>query len=143
MKNKVIHRIIPLCALSILSCQQGDHTTNRDASDSTESPAREQLREEAAASIVFERTRVQGQKDTLSFEVPHACTAKMAIQTEGQSSNIRINQLIMPDGQRDGPFGQTVTDSLTQTGTYQLVIAESMMAENPYSGPYTVKIELK
>lgn len=142
MKNHLITCVILLAGLSLTACQQGREQTDQKL-DSVESPAMEQLTEADSSTIIFERTRVQGQKDTLSFRVPKVCKASINIETEGKARNIRINQFIMPDGQTDGPFGNMLTDSLKQTGTYQVVIAESLMAEDTYTGAYKVKIELK
>lgn len=145
MKNHVINSLLLCSMLSILACEQANKATqdNQMDSDSTKSTAMEQIDKKSASPIIFERSKVQGEKDTLSFEVPRACAVHITLATETASSNIRINQLVKPDGQTDGPFGKTLTDSLTETGTYQLVIAESLMAENPYTGPYTLRIELK
>lgn len=124
-----------------IACQQAEKNTV--ASDSSNSTTMEQTGDDGASPIVFERTKIQGQKDTLTFELQKASTVNIALSTEGKAGNIRINQILMPDGASDGPFGTDYTDSLSMAGQYRIVIGESLMQENPYTGPYRVKIELK
>ncbi|GHE31925.1 hypothetical protein [Sphingobacterium griseoflavum] len=96
-----------------------------------------------SSPIIFERRKIAQQKDTLTFALDHPARVHIRLQTVEGTGNIRINQLFMPDGKADGPFGKTFDDSLAQTGNYRLVISESLMQENPYTGDYTVTIELK
>ncbi len=91
----------------------------------------------------FERVKKTGQKDTLTFTLTQQDSVKMELLLpEGKSRNIRINQLIAPDGEMDGPFGTFYSASLKVPGTYKVIIAESLMQENPYEGPYTLKITI-
>ncbi|KGE13435.1 hypothetical protein [Sphingobacterium deserti] len=130
-----------LLALSLAACQ--NETTKTENVGEKDQPAKEQLTEESKKPIIFERQKVEGVKDTLTFDVKHAATFTAAIKTLDGSGSIRINQIVFPDGTTDGPFGDSMTDSLTKTGTYQLIIGESQMQENRYSGAYTVTVELK
>lgn len=93
--------------------------------------------------LEFERNKVLGQKDTISFEIQEPSFVKMTLSTPSDSGNIRISQLQMPDGEMDGPFGKTYEARFDQVGTYQVIIAESMMAENPYTGDYRFRIEME
>ena len=58
------------------------------------------------------------------------------------STNLRLSQIIMPDGQADGPFSTETTYDLTQNGWYQLIFNENMMAWDPWSGDATFSITL-
>lgn len=90
--------------------------------------------------LEFQRTKVLGERDTISFEINKPSLVKMKLSVPGDSGNIRISQLMMPSGEMDGPFGKTYERHLDAVGTYQVIIAESMMAENPYTGDYHLKI---
>mgnify|MGYP007121801804 CR=1 FL=1 len=46
----------------------------------------------------------------------------------GDMANVRFNQIVMPDGTSDGPFGRSIEYGLEQQGTYHLLIGESLMA---------------
>lgn len=94
-------------------------------------------------SLQFERIKKTGQKDTLIFTLAQGDSVKMELLLpEGKTGNIRINQLIAPDGEMDGPFGSLYSDSLKLPGNYKVIIAESLMQENPYEGAYTLRITI-
>lgn len=57
--------------------------------------------------------------------------------------NIRVSQIIKPDGTSDGPFGKYMTYSLTKTGQYQVVLAPNMMAGDPWSGMIDMNLVLR
>ena len=92
--------------------------------------------------LVFERTKGEREKDTISFDLDEPGLVKMKLSVPGDSGNIRINQLVMPNGEMDGPFGKTYEANLEDLGTYQVIIGASMMAENPYIGDYRLEIDL-
>ena len=60
-----------------------------------------------------------------------------------QPANIRFNQVIDPSGKADGPFGKYMTYKVTATGSYQIIIASSRMAENPYTGKLKTRLVLQ
>ncbi len=64
-------------------------------------------------------------------------------QTDTIPANIRINQIISPSGAADGPFGIQAEYPLTETGTWQIIVAESLMNGEPYTGPFTLTFQLK
>lgn len=84
-----------------------------------------------------------GEKFSLFFDVTTQTKAFVKIITDDELANIRINQVITPDQQSDGPFGKEIEFPLYQGGTYQIVIAESLMQGNPFHGKFKVEIELK
>lgn len=57
-------------------------------------------------------------------------------------ANLRLSQIVMPDGTMDGPFSTDTEYDLTQNGGYQLIFNENMMAGDPWTGTATVKISL-
>ncbi len=64
------------------------------------------------------------------------------ITSKDSIANVRFNQIIMPDSTMDGPFGHEIEYKLTQRGTYQLSIGESLMAGDPWSGVFLLRMEL-
>ena len=85
----------------------------------------------------------EGEKFSLYFDVTTQTKAFVKIITEDDLANIRLNQIITPDQESDGPFGKEAEFPLYQGGTYQLVFAESLMQGNPFQGKFKVEIELK
>lgn len=57
--------------------------------------------------------------------------------------NIRFNQVFLPNGNSDGPFGQTLNYPLKGPGPYKLNIGSSNMADSPYTGDFTLKVQVK
>ena len=48
--------------------------------------------------------------------------------TTETGGNLRLAQIVMPDGNMDGPFGVDTTIDLTQSGGYELLFRENMMS---------------
>lgn len=59
------------------------------------------------------------------------------------NGNIRVSQIIFPDGTSDGPFWKDMTFDLTKSGSYQVILAPNMMAGDPWSGEVDMSLELK
>lgn len=58
------------------------------------------------------------------------------------TANIRISQIIMPDGSGDGPFGREIEYDLPMRGAYRLRIGENMMAGEPWGGDFYLELYL-
>ncbi len=56
--------------------------------------------------------------------------------------NLRLSQIVIPDGTMDGPFGTDSTITLAQLGGYELIFHENMMSGDPWSGNAIVTITL-
>lgn len=85
----------------------------------------------------------QGEATNIYFINSEAKAMKVDITFPGGSGNLRLAQIIMPDGSADGPFGQTTTYELNQYGWYQLIFHENMMAGDPRSGNVTIAVALQ
>jgi len=139
MKNKILTGCASLLWM-LCACQSGsrdDKAKNHTLDTTTQQPsigANEPLR--------FHLVKVAGERDTISFEIEQPSLVKATLSTPSDTGNIRINQIIMPDGTLGGPFGKTYQDSLHIPGTYQLIIAESLMQGDTYGGGYDVEIEI-
>jgi hypothetical protein len=80
---------------------------------------------------------------TYSFKISNVTTKlKGKIKVDTKAANIRFNQIVTPNGQSAGPFGQEIEYTLTQKGTYKILIGQSLMAENAYVGPFLVFLTL-
>jgi len=81
-------------------------------------------------TYVFEASKGQ----TLNASV------KPAIKTQ---ANLRFNQLYYPSGNIDGPFGNSLTQTLTESGDWKLVVGESNMEGTPFVGEFLLTITIK
>ena len=61
----------------------------------------------------------------------------------GALRNLRINQIVMPDGKTDGPFGRKLHYTVTQTGDYKLLIGKDNMADGTMEGPAKLFIRVQ
>jgi len=57
--------------------------------------------------------------------------------------NIRISQIIFPDGTSDGPFWKDMSYNLVQSGSYQVILFANMMAWDRWSWEVDLNLELK
>ena len=80
---------------------------------------------------------------TCMFSLPKKGKLIATITTPSNKDNIRINQIFMPDGSADGPFGKTLDYTIKSTGNYKLIIGADLMAEDAYKGECTLTIALK
>jgi len=78
----------------------------------------------------------------LDFENSGYAVLKGIITTQDSTANIRFNQIIMPNGEMDGPFGREIEYKLAGDGQYYLVLGESLMAGDPWEGNFNVEITL-
>lgn len=65
-----------------------------------------------------------------------------SLNAPGKERNVRINQIIMPDGSMDGPFGHEIHYRTRQKGTYTLIIGKDNMADGQVEGPVTVYVRV-
>ena len=74
------------------------------------------------------------------FEVKDADWLYGEIMDVSDTANIRISQIIMPDGSGDGPFGRRIVRDLPMRGTYRLRIGENMMAGDAWGGDFYLEL---
>lgn len=63
------------------------------------------------------------------------------INTVEKDRNLRINQIILPDGSSDGPFSKEMKYSKKKNGTYKIVIGKNLMAEGKLVGNVSVTVQ--
>lgn len=83
-----------------------------------------------------------GQQFVLKLENVAAGELSASVKPKNNSQNIRINQIILPDGTLDGPFGRELSHyKIPSSGTVTLIIGRSNMASGESKGAFTVSIE--
>lgn len=65
------------------------------------------------------------------------------ITPEKKNATIRFSHINFPDGKSDGPFDNTLKYDLTQQGTYKLYIGPNMMAGDPVSSDFILKVKVE
>ncbi|MCE3076933.1 hypothetical protein [Chryseobacterium gwangjuense] len=66
---------------------------------------------------------------------------KAKITTKQNDFNIRFNQIKLPDGMMDGPFGREITYDIPTKGEVWLIIGKNNMADGKITGMFSVNIE--
>lgn len=66
---------------------------------------------------------------------------KATISTKEKDFNIRFNQIRLPGGDYDGPFGRDITYDIKEKGEVWLIIGKSNMASGNTKGNFTVSVE--
>ena len=65
------------------------------------------------------------------------------ITPEKKNATIRFSHINFPDGKSDGPFGNTLKYDLKQKGIYKIYIGPNMMAGDPVSSDFTLKVKVE
>ncbi|GAB0156411.1 hypothetical protein CHRYSEOSP005_16760 [Chryseobacterium sp. Alg-005] len=68
-------------------------------------------------------------------------TLKAKISTHEKDFNIRFNQIKLPNGEYDGPFGREISYEIPTTGEVWLIIGKSNMASGSTKGGFSVSVE--
>ncbi|WP_299183463.1 hypothetical protein [uncultured Chryseobacterium sp.] len=63
------------------------------------------------------------------------------ITTKENDFNIRFNQIKLPNGEYDGPFGREISHEIKGKGEVWLVIGKSNMASGKTKGSFSVSVE--
>lgn len=66
---------------------------------------------------------------------------KAKISTKEKEFNIRFNQIKLPNGDYDGPFGREITYDTPGKGEVWLIIGKSNMASGNTKGSFTISVE--
>ncbi|WP_312311470.1 hypothetical protein [Empedobacter brevis] len=91
----------------------------------------------------FEIVKLAKEQQTFSFRNDSSTSVSIQIIPQNRLANVRINQIISPNNETDGPFGKELNYELTEKGLYQIRIGESLMQGDPFEGKYTLKLQLK
>lgn len=78
----------------------------------------------------------------LAFNSQDFTKMTATLSSKDSTANIRFNQIVMPNGDMDGPFSSTISYDLPVKGDYLLFIHENQMAGDPWSGDFEISISL-
>lgn len=78
----------------------------------------------------------------LEFENNGYKKLSATLRSEDSLANIRFTQIVLPNGEMDGPFGRDITYDLPWDGRYKLLVGENLMAGFPWKGDFTAEITL-
>lgn len=85
----------------------------------------------------------KGVPTKISFINSEAKSMHVNVSFPGTATgNLRLSQIVMPDGNMDGPFGTDMTVNLAQLGGYELRFTENQMSGDPWSGNAIITISL-
>ena len=62
---------------------------------------------------------------------------------DNKKATIRFSHIYFPNGKSDGPFGNTIKYDLAQRGTYKIYISPNMMAGDPASTDFVLKVKVE
>jgi hypothetical protein len=65
------------------------------------------------------------------------------VTAEKKNATIRFSHIDFPDGEADGPFGNSIKYDLKQKGTYKLYIAPNRMAGDPISTDFILNVRVE
>jgi len=90
---------------------------------------------------VGEQFTDQNQKLILKISNVDQSKVNAKISTRQKDFNIRFNQIRLPNGDYDGPFGRDLTYDIKSKGEVWLIIGKDQMAEGDVKGDFTVSVE--
>ena len=146
MKYSIIPLAIGLAAV-IQSCNQSQEKTHQDTVMGQEnsipintSPVGDITQDSLILKTDWDsvaRHKIMRKQDTIILNNPNFKRIQAEIAADSLG-NIRINQIIKPDGSSDGPFGRELDYEVKTPGPYKLIIGESKMQGDPFSGDYVL-----
>jgi hypothetical protein len=66
-----------------------------------------------------------------------------SIVPDKKRATFRFSHIYLPDGKSDGPFGNAMKYDLKQKGTYKIYIGPNMMAGDPVSSDFILRVKVK
>jgi hypothetical protein len=79
--------------------------------------------------IIYGILKGNDQPIKIYIDINFGDTLHAIIEPSEQDANIRLNQIIYPGGESEGPFGRDQKFALKKMGFYQLIISNDLMAE--------------
>lgn len=146
--------IIIICLTSLLLCacnnsprQAATVSTSEDATSPTNTvlhPAEADtitlnIQNGKATARIY---KVADQHINIKFNAGDFTRMTGTVTSPDSTANIRFSQILMPDGQMDGPFGRDISYNLDKRGNYVLFLHENQMAGDPWAGEIIVGLSL-
>jgi hypothetical protein len=80
---------------------------------------------------------------TVIVPVKKGQTLLALLVAQDSIANVRINQIFMPDGKADGPFGRELSKTIPADGDCKIIISENMMQGEEWKGKFTLSLRLE
>ena len=120
------------------------HSTNSNPTDFTnDSIITIKFPKDSTSTTIKGRLRGINKPISVHISITKGEKLMAEIMPEDSVANIRINQIFMPDGKADGPFGRRMNMKIKQHGDYKIIIGENLMQGEEWKGTFklTVKVE--
>lgn len=75
-----------------------------------------------------------------SFIISKGDSLFAVLTSRDAKANIRITQIQFPDSTFDGPFGRELKYKISEDGNYKIIMGPNMMAGDPWTGDFTLKV---
>ena len=88
--------------------------------------------------------RMRGISHPVTVTIPVVKNAQLSLvlKPSDSTANLRINQIFMPDGKADGPFGRSLTRKIGTTGNCKVIIGEDLMQGEEWKGKFSLAIKM-
>ncbi len=135
-------RILLLCTLFIAFCSCGSPSAKVATQTVNEQG-------EIVLALTADTATFTGEINGLSDSKTYLVVGKegqhiwVKIETDSAPANIRVNQIISPSNEADGPFGNEMSYALKEDGAWKFIVGESLMVGEDYVGEYRVRIAVK
>lgn len=90
---------------------------------------------------IGEKFTVEHDKLILKITDFNKSSISATIKVKDRNQNIRFNQIKMPDGSMDGPFGKELVHEVKGKGELWLIIGKNNMADGITTGDFSVTVE--
>lgn len=94
------------------------------------------------AKAKSDTSKLARQKTVFEFDSSTATGLLLKVTPADSTANLRISQIIDPTGKSDGPFGREIDYPITEKGIYKVIVSESLMQGDPYSGKFEFDVKL-
>lgn len=126
-------------------------TTNSSLANKTELEASEKNDSTIVISFPKDSTwvtvsgKMKGINNPVTIIIPVKQGKRLTatILPEDATANIRINQIFTPSGKADGPFGRELKRTLSEHGTYKIILSENMMRGEEWKGNFKLTIRVE
>ena len=117
-----------------------DTATDNQNNDST---IHVRFQRDSIATTVEGEMKGFGHPVTVYIPIKQGRHFEAQLTSDDSTANVRINQIITPDGKADGPFGREWKFAIHQQGMYKLLISENLMQGDEWKGKFKLRITVK
>ncbi len=135
--------IVLLAAAAMCACVQ--NATKNQAAELPDPAAPVALEINPETLTATFEGKLDSLTDARTYTIEARAGQKLCVEltVAEEPANVRINQIIAPSGAADGPFGKSIEYDITEDGTWSIIVAESLMVGEEYTGPFVISATLK